>query len=89
MITVSPGSSRLTKHASMPAEPVPEIGSVSAFVGAEDRAEAVAGLVEDREEVGVEVAEQRPRERGGDLGVRVRRPGARAADRSVSGIGAS
>ena len=31
MITVSPGSSRLTKHASMPAEPVPLIGSVSVF----------------------------------------------------------
>ena len=30
-IAVSPGSSRLTKHASMPAEPVPEIGRVSAF----------------------------------------------------------
>ena len=27
-ITVSPGSTRLTKHASMPAEPVPQIGSV-------------------------------------------------------------
>ena len=35
MITVSPGSTRLTKHASMPAEPVPLIGSVNAFVGAE------------------------------------------------------
>ena len=31
MIAVSPGSSRLTKHASIPAEPVPLIGSVSAF----------------------------------------------------------
>ena len=31
MMTVSPGSSRLTKHASMPADPVPLIGSVSAF----------------------------------------------------------
>ena len=30
-ITVSPGSTRLTKHASMPAEPVPLIGNVSAF----------------------------------------------------------
>ena len=31
-ITVSPGSTRFTKQASIPAEPVPEIGSVSAFV---------------------------------------------------------
>ena len=30
-ITVSPGSSRLTKHASIPAEPVPLIGNVSAL----------------------------------------------------------
>jgi len=30
-IAVSPGSSRLTKHVSMPAEPVPLIGSVSSF----------------------------------------------------------
>ena len=85
-ITVSPGSSRLTKHASMPAEPVPEIGSVSAFFGLEDGAQAVAGLVEDREEVRVEVAEQRASERGGDLGIRVRRSGARAAAGQLSGI---
>ena len=44
-IAVSPGSSRLTKHASMPAEPVPLIGSVSAFVGAEDGAQARHRLV--------------------------------------------
>jgi hypothetical protein len=31
MITESPGSTRLTKHVSMPAEPVPLIGKVSAF----------------------------------------------------------
>ena len=30
-MAVSPGSSRLTKHASMPADPVPLIGTVSAF----------------------------------------------------------
>src|SRR5262249_42772192 len=30
-IAVSPGSRRLTKHASMPAEPVPESGSVKVF----------------------------------------------------------
>ena len=31
-ITVSSGSTRLTKHASMPADPVPEIGKVSALL---------------------------------------------------------
>ena len=42
-------------------------------LGAEDRAQPRRRLVEQREEVGIEVPEQRPRERGGDLGVGVRR----------------
>ena len=74
-IAVSPGSSRLTKHASMPAEPVPLIGSVSAFVGAEHGAQARHRLVEHREELGIEVPEHRAPERGDRLGVRVRRTG--------------
>ena len=75
MIAVSPGSSRLTKHASMPAEPVPLIGSVSAFVGAEHGAQAVGDLVEHDEEVGIEVPEHRALERFHHLGIRIRRPG--------------
>ena len=74
MIAVSPGSSRLTKHASMPAEPVPLIGSVSAFVGAEHEPQAIGDLVEHREELGIEVPEHRALERFHHLGIRVRRP---------------
>ena len=44
-------------------------------VGAEHRAEARHRLVEDREELGIHVSEQRPRQRGGGFGVRVRRAG--------------
>ena len=58
----------------MPAEPVPLIGNVSAFVGPERGAQAVGDLVEHDEEVRVEVAEHRPLERLHHLGVRVRRP---------------
>ena len=60
----------------MPAEPVPLIGNVSALVGAEHRAQPVAGLVEQGDELGVEVAEHRAGERVDDLGVRVARAGA-------------
>ena len=59
----------------MPAEPVPLIGQRQRVVGAEHGAEARHRLVEHREELGVHVAEQRPRERGRRLGVRVRRAG--------------
>ena len=75
MIAVSPGSSRLTKHASMPADPVPLIGSVSVFVGAEHGAQPVADLVEHDEEVGIEVPEHGALERFHHLGIRVRRAG--------------
>ena len=78
MITVSPGSTRLTKHASMPAEPVPLIGSVSALSVRNDGAQPVADLVEHREELGIEVPEHRPLERFHHLGIRVRRARARA-----------
>ncbi len=74
-IAVSPGSRRFTKHASMPAEPVPEIGQRQRVVGTEHRPEARHGLVENREELGIHVTEQRTRQRGGGFGVRVRRAG--------------
>ena len=45
--TASPGPTRFTKAASMPAEPVPLIGSVSAVVGAEHR-DAAARAVSSR-----------------------------------------
>ena len=44
-------------------------------LGAEHRAQAIAGLVEQREEVGVEMPEERTGERLGDLGIRVARSG--------------
>ena len=74
MITVSPGSSRLTKHASMPAEPVPLIGSVSVFsVRKTSRSRSAISSSTD-EEVGIEMPEHRTLERFHDLGIGVRRP---------------
>ena len=75
MITVSPGSTRLTKHVSMPAEPVPLIGKRQRVLGAERGAQPVADLVEHHEEVGIEVPEHRALERLHHLGIRVRRAG--------------
>ena len=43
--------------------------------GPKDRAQAIADLVEHREEVWIEVPEHRSLERFHDLGIRVRRPG--------------
>ncbi len=51
-------------------------------LGAEDRAQARRSLVEQREEVGIEVPEERAGERGGDLGVRVR--GSGSEEESIS-----
>ena len=87
MIAVSPGSSRLTKHASMPAEPVPLIGSVSALSVRKTEAQPVRDLVEHDEEVGVEVPEHGALERFHDLGIRVRRPGPEQQPISVEHAG--
>ena len=58
----------------MPAEPVPLIGSVSAFSVRKTSAQAVGDLVEHDEEVGIEMPEHRALERLHDLGIRIRRP---------------
>ena len=71
--TTSPGSTTLTNAASMPAEPVPLIGSVSGLPRAEHGPQPLVGLVEQGEELGIEVAEHRAAERLGDLGIRVAR----------------
>jgi len=50
-------------------------GQGECVLGAEHRAEPVTRLVEDAEELGVEVADERSAERGEHLGVRVGRAG--------------
>ena len=74
--TTSPGSTTLTNAASMPAEPVPLIGSVSAFVGPEDlRAAARTSRRGWRGTSGSRWPSNGRRERFGDLGIRVARAG--------------
>ena len=74
--TTSPGRTTFTKEASMPAEPVPLIGSVRALSVPNTLAEALAGLIEHDQEVRVQVAQQGPGQRHGHGGVRIGRPGA-------------
>ena len=75
MITVSPGSSRLTKHASIPAEPVPLIGNVSVFAVWNTARNRSAISSSTTRKSGIQVAEDRTLERLHHLGIRVRRAG--------------
>ena len=70
----------------MPAVPVPEIGRVSVFVGAEDRAQQPLGLLHQRDEGGVEVADERRGQRAQHARVHVARPG---AEEDAGGRGSS
>ena len=72
--TGSPGRTKFTNDASMPADPVPLTGSVSAFDVREDLAQAVVRAVEQRQELRIEVAEHGSGQRHGDFRVRIRRP---------------
>ena len=74
MTTGSPGRTRLTNAASMPAEPVPEIGRVMGLAVRKTAAQPVAGLVEDGDELRIEVPEHRARQGLDGLGVRVAGP---------------
>ena len=69
--TESPGSTTLTNAASMPAEPVPLTGNVSGLAVRNTWRSRSFGLVEQLDELGIEVAEHRPGERGRHLGIGV------------------
>ena len=58
----------------MPADPVPLIGRVNALRRGKDATQPLVRAVEQRQELRVEVPEDRPAERHRDFGVRVRRP---------------
>ena len=74
--TTSPSATVLTKAASIPADPVPDTGSVRALAVRNTVRSPLAGLVEQGEELGVEMAEERPGQRLHRLGVGVARAGA-------------
>ena len=59
--TLSPGSTRLTKQVSMPTEPGPDTGKVDPVLGLERVAQELLELVHHAHELGVEVADGRPR----------------------------
>ncbi len=69
----SPSSRRFTRQVSMPALPVPETAKASSFAVWNTRAEQPLHFVHEREERGIEVADQRLRERSQDARVRVAR----------------
>ena len=79
--TGSPGRTKLTKEASMPAEPVPLTGRVSAFVVAKTCRRRSLVLVEQRQELRIEVTQHRTGQRHGDFRVWIRR--ARAHEEAV------
>ena len=73
--TASPGSTRFAKQASMPPLPVAESGSVMRFSVPKSRAQPRLHLVDQIEEGGVEVADERLRHGGEHVGVDVRGAG--------------
>ncbi len=76
MTTVSPGRTTLTNAASIPAEPVPLTGNVSGLSVRKTWRSRSLVSSSSVDELGVEVAEQRPGERGRHLGIGIARSGA-------------
>ena len=74
--TGSPGRTKLTNEASIPAEPVPLMGRVNAIRGTEAQAKAVIRLVEECQEFRVEVPHHRTGQGKGHFRVRIGRSGA-------------
>ena len=76
MTTGSPARTKLTKAASMPADPVPLMGRVKRVGRTEGQAKAVVRLVQQGQEFRVEMSHHRTGQGQHDFGVGIRRTGA-------------